>query len=995
MTRRTLLAALAAALALAGLFALTRSSAPPPPAPAAPRARAEAPASGGDTAAGGSGATLVIGGRVVDARGAPVAGADVLLGESAASMADEPCDCPTCRLRLLEDSCPAAAAKVAELVGRREGEWLPDRAVKTDASGAFAFPGTVRRPHLLWAAAPGFAPAFRRGVLPGETALLELGAPFSLSGRVVDEESRPIGAALVTAIPSSVPRFAESTSAPDGTFRIEGLGPGAHYLIASAPGFLARGAPVARPGPPAVILALPRPRTLEGVVRDGAGPARGATVRLYSEHRILTLAAPAGAFRVENLAPGPYTASAARGRRSAHRDVSLGPGTTRVELSLEEGLSVRGRVVDEAGAGLPGAAVIATLGARRVADARAAEGGRFSLDGVPPGATLTASREGYESSAARAEEGADVELVLRAQTFVSGVVLAAGDLPAPGVQVLARGAGRAAATTGSGGEFRIAVREPGPVTLLAHHSGFGAGELSVEAPASGLELRLSPLGAIRARLVDAAGRPIAGGLATAFRAQGGPGEAGEALSTDSPSREDGAIALGGLRQGVYRVLFSAEGFQGAERAGVRVPATGDADLGDVALEAGFEISGAVLKEDGSPAAGAFVHARAKGSRESDGVAAGDDGAFALRGLKAGSHTLSAFLDKSSGQVAASAGDRGVVIRLQAPSRLRGRVLDEEGRTLPRFSVDGEPLESSDGRFEVAAHPVMGQVFFRVGAPGRLSEFRQARLGPGSVADAGDIALERARAIEGVVQDESGAPVAGAVVTALDRGDPAARDEESGGVVSRTDGRFRIEGLAPGRVALAARRGNLVAEAEVEVAADEATSAAVLTLQSTGAVEGVLRGPEGRPLTGEVLAGGASAAADSAGRYRIAGLAPGSTGVLALFEGGGSAARLVAIEAGKTARLDFDFAAGATLQIAVGGGASGKVHLLRADPGATDRRSAEVVHGEASVAGLPAGRYSVLFTSEGAAADGIVDVPAQGIAQIALSPRPVEAARPAP
>jgi protocatechuate 3,4-dioxygenase beta subunit len=993
LRRRDLVGAVAAAAAALGgaLALLPRSSSPPPaatpPGLTRPGATATAPADSPDPE------SSTIAGRVVDPRGAPVAGAEVLLGESRASMADEACDCPTCREKLLEDSCPAAEAKIAELVGRREGEWLPDRSTRTDASGAFAFPGAPTRPNLLlWASAPGFSPALRQRVLPEESAVLVLGIPFSVAGRVVDEENHPIASALVTAIPSIVPRFVEATTGADGTFRIEGLGPGSLYLLASAPRYLPRGAPLPRPGPPALTLALARPRALEVVVKDRGAPALGASARLYTEHRIIPLAPAAGCFRAENLAPGAYMVSASRGARSAHRRVTLGPGTTRVELSLEQGLSVRGRVLDDSGAGLAGAAIIASLDGRRIADARAGEGGRFALDGLPSGAALTASLEGYEPSTAPAAEGSDVELVLRPRAFVSGVVLTADGAPALGVQVLARGDGRGVATTGAGGEFRIALRAPGPVTLVAHHSVYGAGELSLEAPAADVQLRLSPLGSLRARLVDRAHRPIAGGTATAFRE---PGGLRDALSSDSPSREDGVIALAGLSPGTYRVRFTADGFQGAERPGVAVPKTGEVDLGDVELEAGLEIQGVVLQDDGSPAAGAFVHARAKGRREADGVAAGGDGTFALRGLKAGGYTVSAFLDKSSGEVLASAGDRGVVLRLQGPSRLRGRVVDEEGRGLTRFAVDGEPLEAADGRFDVAAHAVMGQVFFRVGAPGHLSEFRQAGLGPGSVAEAGDIVLARARSLEGIVQDEAGAPVAGALVTAQDRGELGARDEGAAGAVSRTDGRFRLEGLAPGHIALTARRGSLVTEAEVEVPDAEGAPAAVLTLQSTGAIEGALRGPEGRPMIGEVQVGDASASTDSAGRYHLGGLVPGPTGVLALFEGGGSAARMVAVEAGKTARLDFDFAAGGTLRIAVAGGASGKVHLLRAGPGATDRRIAEVVRGEAAVAGLPGGRYSVFFMSERSMADGIVDVPAQGLAHLALSPRPVDEAQSSP
>ena len=938
-------------------------------------------------------------GQVVDPSGRPVEGAEVLLAESAASMADLACECPTCHKRLLEDGCNAAAAKVALLVSRREGEWLPERAARSDATGAVAFPGAPRRPHTVWARAEGFAPGFRQGVLPGQSVVLELAPSFGVSGHVVDESGLPIAQALVTAVPTLLPRFVETTTDAQGAFRLGGLGPGAHYLTALAPGFLPSGHPLPHPGPPEVTLTLPRPRSLEGRVTDRAGAARGASIRLYSEHGSLGLSATDGSFRADNLFPGTYTVSASRGRRSAHKEIALGPGVTRVELSLEDALLVRGRVLDEAGAPLAAAALTATMATRRLLDARSGPDGRFALDGVPPGAKVTASLPGYEPSSARAGDDGELELVLRALTYVTGVVLTGADLPAPDVQVVARGAGRSAATSDAAGTFRIALHAPGPVTLMAHHSSHGSGEVSVEAPAADVRLRLAPLGALRARLVDRQKHPIAGGFATAWRQRSTGDGRSETLSSDSPSRDDGVLVLAGLAQGSYQARFTAPGYQSAERADVAVPRSGEIDLGEVMLEAGLEIRGVVLQQDGSPAAGAFVHARTRGSRGADGVETGYDGAFALKGLKEGSHVVSAFLDKSAVEAPARAGDTGVVLRMRAPSRLRGRVLDEASRPLSKFFVDGEAMESTDGRFEVPARAVREQIFFRVGAPGRLTEFRQAKVGEGGAADAGDIALRRSLTVEGTVQDEKGAPVAGAMVSVADRDDARARDDAAPQAISRSDGRFRLEGLSSGPTTLVGRKAAAVGEAELDLSPGAERSDAVLTLRAQGAIEGVLRSVDGRPLTGEVQAGGVTAPTDAQGRYRLEGVVPGPTTVLAFLENDASATRQVTVEAGQTTHLDIDLAVGSTLRISVLGQLTGAVHVLQVDgvgsaaaSGLAGSQTAEVVRGAGVVTGLPGGQYRVLFANEHWVAEGGVDVPTQGSASVALTPRPLQETR---
>ncbi|MGC4114416.1 MAG: carboxypeptidase regulatory-like domain-containing protein [Myxococcales bacterium] len=937
-------------------------------------------------------------GRVVDAQGRGIGGAQVFLArEGAESMADDRCDCPVDLRPLLDCGCPAGASQVASLVLRREGELQPDKSVTADADGTFRIANPPAGAFLVWATAPGYAPAFRHDVEAGKRVELALGPAQTLWGKVVDEAGAPVPGALLTAIFSLLPRFQETTAGADGTFRLGSLGLGPHFLVAVAPGFLPSGTALGVPTGAATTVVLSRPRTLVGSVRDRKQPAKGAAIRLTADHFGRLALAADGTFKLENLAPGAYTVAATLGSRFASVQVQLDQPVTTVQLDLDQALTVRGHVFDDAGAPIPGSRVVAEVDGHRICEGGSDEAGAFSLTGVPRGSRLVASHEGYEGASTRVtEEGRDVSLVLHPQALVTGIVVSPQDEPLPQVQVVARGAGHGVAVSDANGLFKMALPAPGPVTLLAHHSTFGAGDLSIDAPAANVKLKLSTMGALRARVVDEAGKPVAGAKATAWKDDPAL-QRFDTFSSDVPSGEDGLVVLAGLPSGPHRVRFFARGYQAAERRNVPIPESGTLDLGDVALESGKEISGKVVNDDGTPVQGAFVHARAKGARATEGIQTGRDGTFVIPGLKDGAYTVSAFLEKAVAEVQARAGDTDVVLRLPAPARLRGRVVEADGRPISRFLVDGNTIEALDGRFEVAARAWRENVFFRVGAEGHLSTFKQAKVGTGGIADAGDVVLEKALSVEGVVKDEAGNPVAGAAVMVADREELlAAQDETAARSVSAANGRFRLDGFGSGAVTLMARRGNLVAE-ETVLLDEESLTDVVLTVKGKGSIEGLVRGPDGKPVIAEVHSRSASTTSDAQGRYRLDALVPGSYLVLVVLESDSyrSASREVQVKSGEAARLDFDLNAGATLRVAVQGAANGSLHLVRTDGGSLTSlrptQTAAVNNGQAVVPGLPEGRYSVLFYGQGAGhedvmAEGAVDVPASGEVALTMSPR---------
>ena len=663
-------------------------------------------------------------------------------------------------------------------------------------------------------------------------------------------------------------------------------------------------------------------RGLEGTVRDRKELAKGASVRLTADHFARLAPRPEGTFRLESLDPGTYTVAASLGRRFASAQVELERPLTRVELLLDDALSVRGRVFDDAGSPV-------------------ARGARGGLDRPRPasatGPAAPTAPSPSRASPRRAADGLPRRLRDRHRARLRrGRGRGAGPARAgdghrhrrlPAGRAAAPGAGAGARRRARGRDQRRHRRlqrgpaDRGPVTLLAHHSTYGAGEVSVEAPATGVRLKLATLGAVRARLVDGHGKPVAGGKATAWKDDPAL-QRFDTFSSDVPSGEDGLVVLAGLPAGPHRVRFAAKGYQQAERRNVPVPESGVLDLGDVALEAGKEIAGVVLKDDGPPGRapsstpGPRARAPPTGCRP-----AGRD--LRLTGLKDGGYAVSAFLDKAVAEARRAAGDPDVVLRLPAPARLRGRVV-ERGRPFPRFTIDGTAVEAADGRFEVPRAPG-ATASSSASAPRATCHLQAGPLGTGGLADAGDVVLDRALAIEGTVQDEAGQP--GGRRGGAGRGPGgalAAQDETPARAVSPPTGPSASRASRPARSpwwrGAATGRGGAVLLDEASVRTWCSRSPA------RAPSRGMVRGPDGKPVDAEVHTRAASTSSDAQGRYRLDELVPGD-----LHGAGGAGGRLLPLDQPRGAgqvrarprALDFDLNAGATLRVTVQGASAGR------------------------------------------------------------------------
>lgn len=538
-------------------------------------------------------------GRVVDAAGAPVAGAAVHAGSA---------------LRATTDAC-----------GRFAIEGVEPRETSVFVRG-----GGWVSPDISEARTDGWHP-FLVDVRPGSRVAVDLAAvpAASLTGRVLDADGRPVEGARVRAL--AVAGFAgpfgdtgRAVAGPDatttdarGVFAVHDLVPGVSYeLEASAPGWprerVGRFGMPAVPGRaalPEVVVRLARPRFVGvHVVWLGTGaPVEGARALLLSsrptirEHLVTDFDAPPNARGTGFTWTAPRVGwipaddmGVATDAEGGARLGPVGPGSLAV-LVAAEGVRFAGEPEYVPGSPTGTGPFEMTVRLARPSPEQPAVEGARAKPSVPPAPKPTLDITVLDPEGLPVPSASVTFVAPRADAHASVTKgKARFDLDASGPDTVRT-------VLAAGGSYVVVAgvwKEGAPLP----YSPAVVGPLAPDAQS--VEVRLEPERAIEGRVTDEEGRPLRGVL---LRVEGrAPPPANRRMSvwaTSARTDANGAFRLGRLPAGTHRV--EVHGPPDFLPPGTVEAAAGARDVA-IRLRRGASMQVTVLDETGAPVPGARV-----------------------------------------------------------------------------------------------------------------------------------------------------------------------------------------------------------------------------------------------------------------------------------------------------------------------------------------------------------------------------------------------------
>ncbi len=841
----------------------------------------------------------------------------------------------------------------------------------SDGAGAFTLERVPAgsRARALRAAAPGYMPAWAdaggsNAARPSVTLALRPSA--ALVGSVTDQKGRPVAGVEVDAV-ATVPR--------SGGIRI-----------------------------------MRQVGMTRGMVLKARTDERG-------RYRIAPLATGAPydvTFRRAGYAPLAKQVPPAPRDRSGELHVTLLPGSRGIgRVSTLQGEAIAGARVtltkQEAGGSTM---VMRRVGERAASDAEATSdaGGRFTLADLPAGRfELDVTAAGFAGSKVPGIEvpavAGEVDLgtvKLAGGSPVEGRVVGPQGQPIEGAEVfvldgmmgmmpLSRWAVTGlepAASSAPDGFFRVEDRAAGQkVDLAVRHSGYTVERaLGVLAPTEEpVVITLRPASAIRGRVVNADGDPVAEAQLQLIMERAGGGMSFMTSLGNTTTGDDGRFAIEDVDPGTVRINVNATGYLPFERAGVEVPAGKDLDGLELVLRPGATVLGTVTTPDGLPAIGAYVSVvveqRGSPMRMAGGAAETDgEGRYRLEGVEPGPRTLEAQhdeLDRAVADLEVRAGENQLDLRLGGGQEVSGRVVGSGGQPVGSASVSlAAPGQMGGGNR--GAITDAGGLFTITGVPDGTYEAMATHADYGDGRTAAPLTVAGAPVSGITIELPVGATVVGALrglsMAEVARTQVWASQQQtrSGrqGTVSY-DGRYRIAGLVPGDWTVSGRlqEGGRQAQGRVTIAAGVEEETLDLDFEGGLKLSGRVR-EEGRAAAGALVmargkdvSGSAQGRTDQAGAYRVENLRPGRYDVEVFApESGLRGNQTVTLE--RDQELDFDLRGTRVSGRVLEAGSGDPIPGVSISVEAVDE-SAERIPFRGSVSTDEGGRFSVNVSSDGA------------------------------
>ena len=859
-------------------------------------------------------------GTAVDAAGAPLAGAKVVLEPGGGGPGD------------------AAFRTLA-------------RTVVTGPDGVFRFEEASATGNRVTVRKAGLAPALASGVRAGGLARpIAVSAGSAVAGVVRNAAKRPIAGALV--------RFEGVKATTDwvvtdaeGAFRIAHAPDGRGTLVVDAgdAGWSAKpDVKLPLPEGRSLAVALASPASVTGkVVEDKTGrPVPRARLLLKGNaFARLVRAAPDGTYALRGVPAETYRLAVDEARHVpwVEAALALAPGETKhLDIALTLGATLTGMVVDENGAPVPAARGTLTRGGENaVAGLRRMLrlGTEITAFRTRPDGAFTASRLVPGENQRLFVSHADFERVT-----VAGLSLPAGGIKAGVRVVLKRGATIA-----------------GVVKDLA------------DQPLSDVEVQLDPSVNFRGG---------AGGAVMNFTRLGGPSARPKTKSGPDGAFAIRGISVGEYALVLKKPGFATERVdpvkvtdQGAEPVHVAL-GPGASISGSVRHKNGDGAEGFLVRAGAAGGGGRGGRGGGLGAGLLNALAAdsptGADGAFVIDGLKPGqTYDLTAFGGAGMGPakrgVVAPAAGADIVVA--GTGRIAGTVLDaKSGQPLRNFSVSYEPdrgggmvirivargagaqtgigqkrdFQAEDGTFALEDVPA-GTWTVVVDAKGyQTARVASVAVEEGGTKDGVEVRVTPGAVLKGRVTDaKTGRPVANAAVTwtpaggsgpggMLGRGGPLLLDGGDG-ITTDAEGAFTVEGIAPGRVKVTAKSpdyadGSEVADVketggnvEIKLASGGSVGGVVVAGNQPASGANVSLAGAGEAGFGRILGGGQSTTTDATGRFTFDHLGAGRYSVSAGLNGKSTNLAEVVLQAGDARNdLVLSLSAGTTIQGVVSG-----------------------------------------------------------------------------
>ncbi|MCY1043823.1 carboxypeptidase-like regulatory domain-containing protein [Corallococcus sp. bb12-1] len=515
-------------------------------------------------------------------------------------------------------------------------------------------------------------------------------------------------ARLVEAREGEAPVFAETVSAQDGTFTLEGLPSGAFALWA-----LGEHGAVLRPDVPAgseaVELGLEEGIQISGTVTEALGrtPIPGARVTVVHEAHTRffdVLADEQGRFRVGPLPPGRYleVASAQGWRAGVLRDEVWLDADVEVALKLHPMRQLEGVVLTPQGLPAPGLTVNlrALFQGADILTARTDDRGRFTFEEVPAVEhhlwVWNAERTAFGEASTQEEPPEQTLIRMEPCSFLEGTVRDDQGRPLEGVRLKVNrqtlgDAPIREALTDEAGHYRLGPLLTSALDLFLTRAHFMNKVESIprrDGVTTTWDFTLARAMSVEGSVVDTEGRPLAGvevGLSPDGVTSRFIRDRASQLDEHTVSDEAGRFLLDTEQEGTGRLFARATDFISTE-VDVKVPSTEVR----VVLQQGASVSGIVVDAKGAPMTDVTVKLwdTTPGSGKARTGTVDGQGGFSLRGLKAGHYMLEAWR-----RTPGMAQSTSLPIELEEHTQAVVALRFEEGRTLEGMTVDtyGQPI----------------------------------------------------------------------------------------------------------------------------------------------------------------------------------------------------------------------------------------------------------------------------------------------------------------